>query len=89
MQKKNLKYCSELVDHYNKVLKVVAGALLSEVRKADVIARLGGEEFWVIMPEAGKENSLDVIESIRQRGGAASSSKRNTIESCSGRRRIS
>ncbi|MGM0858301.1 MAG: GGDEF domain-containing protein [Pseudomonadota bacterium] len=51
----------------DQVLKVVAGALLSEVRKSDVVARLGGEEFCVLMPETDTEGALEVIERIRQR----------------------
>ncbi|MGM0823397.1 MAG: diguanylate cyclase [Pseudomonadota bacterium] len=51
----------------DQVLKVVAGALLDEVRKADVVARMGGEEFCVLMPETDTEGALDVIERIRQR----------------------
>ncbi|MCW4150638.1 GGDEF domain-containing protein [Halomonas sp. 18H] len=51
----------------DQVLIVIAGALLSEVRKADVLARLGGEEFCVLMPETDTECALEVIERIRQR----------------------
>ncbi|MDR5875732.1 GGDEF domain-containing protein [Halomonas sp. CUBES01] len=51
----------------DQVLKVVADALLGEVRKVDVVARLGGEEFCVLMPETDTQGALDVTERIRQR----------------------
>lgn len=51
----------------DQVLKVFADSLLDEVRKADIVARLGGEEFCVLMPETGAEGALEVVERIRHR----------------------
>lgn len=39
------------------VLKHVAGLLLENVRDSDVVGRLGGDEFGVILPKADKEQA--------------------------------
>jgi diguanylate cyclase (GGDEF)-like protein len=47
------------------VLKVVAGILTSAQRDADVVARVGGEEFVVMLPETTAEAAKMVAERIR------------------------
>ncbi|OAZ97165.1 hypothetical protein ADS46_16440 [Halomonas sp. G11] len=51
----------------DQVLRAFADALCDEVRKADIVARLGGEEFCVLMPETNAEGALEVVERIRKR----------------------
>jgi len=49
------------------VLKVVANAMRSMLRKQDYIARWGGEEFLVVLPETDVEGSHIVAERIRNK----------------------
>ena len=45
-----------------------AGKILTaETRQTDVVARYGGDEFMVILPNADKEAAFRVAESIRNR----------------------
>ncbi|WP_200171348.1 sensor domain-containing diguanylate cyclase [Ectothiorhodospira shaposhnikovii] len=49
------------------VLKQVARRLMSSVREADMVARIGGDEFIVMLPEIRQmEHALIVAENIRQ-----------------------
>lgn len=48
------------------VLKGVSAAVRSAVRSFDIVARYGGEELAVILPETGVEASRDVAERIRK-----------------------
>jgi diguanylate cyclase (GGDEF)-like protein len=49
------------------VLMEVAGVILASVRDTDVVARYGGDEFVVILPEAGIEQGLGVAHRVRDR----------------------
>jgi len=44
----------------DEVLKAIAGKLLEQVREVDIIARIGGEEFIILMPETDKETAFTV-----------------------------
>jgi diguanylate cyclase (GGDEF)-like protein len=48
------------------VIKAVADTILSSIRKVDVAARIGGEEFAVILPKSPKKSSLATAERIRK-----------------------
>jgi len=48
------------------VLKELAVILKQSVRESDVVARTGGEEFSVVLPEAGPEEAAQFAERIRQ-----------------------
>ena len=48
------------------VLRSVARALDSNVRKVDYVARYGGEEFAVIAPETSAENAATLAERLRR-----------------------
>ncbi|MCG8519208.1 MAG: diguanylate cyclase [Pseudomonadales bacterium] len=53
-------------DAGDAVLQVVAGQLRNNVRAADLVARWGGEEFLVLLPETTMEAAWDVAEHLRQ-----------------------
>jgi len=50
----------------DEVLKKVAVLLERNIRKADILARFGGEEFVVLLPEIDKEHSYQVAEKLRR-----------------------
>jgi len=49
----------------NRVLKNLANILRVNVREVDIAGRYGGEEFIIILPEAGKEEAQEIAERIR------------------------
>jgi len=51
----------------DKALRVVARELLAHVRKSDFMARFGGEEFVMLMPETDAEQALAVANKLRER----------------------
>jgi diguanylate cyclase (GGDEF)-like protein len=48
-------------------LRTVANILLDNTRGLDVVARFGGEEFMIILPETDRQGALTVAETIRSR----------------------
>lgn len=51
----------------DKVLKVVATSVAKRLREVDFIARFGGEEFVIVLPETTSENALKILNRIRER----------------------
>ena len=49
----------------NYVLKETAVILKSSLRESDVVARIGGEEFGIILPRAGRSQAAGFAERIR------------------------
>jgi diguanylate cyclase (GGDEF)-like protein/PAS domain S-box-containing protein len=49
----------------DKVLQALAKTALATLRDADVIGRIGGEEFAIYLPETHSEQALDVAERLR------------------------
>ncbi|MBH1989218.1 MAG: diguanylate cyclase [Myxococcaceae bacterium] len=47
------------------VLKEIASCLQESVRKVDGVARFGGEEFCVILPQTGPDSGLEVAQKLR------------------------
>ena len=47
------------------VLSRVSGALTASVRDGDAVFRLGGEEFLIILPDAGEASAVAIAERIR------------------------
>ncbi|MEW6189074.1 MAG: GGDEF domain-containing protein [Actinomycetota bacterium] len=48
------------------VLKQMAKMLIETTRKFDVVARYGGDEFTIILPETDKTEALNIAERIRR-----------------------
>ena len=49
----------------DRVLKIIAGELRKRLRKTDFIARFGGEEFALLLPETPLEGGVQLLESLR------------------------
>lgn len=50
----------------DQVLQVVASLLMEGLRKGDILGRLGGEEFAIVLPGAGLEEGTRVAERLRE-----------------------
>jgi diguanylate cyclase (GGDEF)-like protein len=50
----------------DRVLTAVAGTLAGAVREGDTAARLGGEEFVLVLPGAGRDQAVERAEQIRR-----------------------
>lgn len=63
-----LKIINDIHGHIvgDKILKEVARIMGGEIRIVDTLARYGGDEFVVILPEANSEGALMVAERIRK-----------------------
>ena len=51
----------------NEVLKKIAAILKQEAREVDIVARYGGEELVVVLPETSRRRASELAERIRQR----------------------
>jgi diguanylate cyclase (GGDEF)-like protein len=62
------KECNDSYGHLagDKALKQVAETLLNTVRSMDIVARYGGDEFMVILPETGETIALEIAERLRR-----------------------
>ena len=61
------KYCNDTFGHLfgDRTLKAVAETFLNTVRSMDVVARVGGDEFMVILPETSESMAKDIAERMR------------------------
>lgn len=50
----------------DKVLRIIAKTLAKRLRKTDFIARFGGEEFVILIPETDQAAALHAVETIRE-----------------------
>ncbi|WP_345980125.1 diguanylate cyclase [Sulfurimonas sp. HSL3-2] len=50
----------------DKVIKRLVEALVEHTRHSDIIARFGGEEFVVLLPNTGVKNALSLAQKIRK-----------------------
>lgn len=51
----------------SRTLVEIGAVIRSTVREIDVVARFGGDEFTVILPQTGPEGALTIAERIRER----------------------
>ncbi len=47
-------------------LKKLADICMQTLREVDVVGRLGGEEFAILLPETGKDEAIDAAERLRR-----------------------
>lgn len=66
----NDKYGHEAGD---RLLKLLAGTISSSLRASDVVARIGGDEFAVFMPETDQPHALEAAQRILAAADSASS----------------
>ncbi|REL35164.1 sensor domain-containing diguanylate cyclase [Thalassotalea euphylliae] len=50
----------------DEVLKVIATELSNSLRQFDVVARWGGEEFIIMLPDTGRKQAFEIAERARQ-----------------------
>ncbi|MGA0114688.1 MAG: GGDEF domain-containing protein [Burkholderiales bacterium] len=64
----NLKTVNDEYGHEagNRLLKLVAKCIAAELRHTDVLARYGGDEFVVLLPETAADRAIEVAQRIRQ-----------------------
>jgi diguanylate cyclase len=62
------------------VLKFVAHVARQNTKGKDVVARIGGEEFTVLLPETALQQAVGVAEKIRKAVMAAELKKKSTAE---------
>lgn len=65
----NFKTVNDQLGHEtgDDVLTTVVQTLRENLRKPDIVARIGGDEFLVLMPETGSDQAETVIERILER----------------------
>ncbi|MCW8880567.1 MAG: GGDEF domain-containing protein [Kangiellaceae bacterium] len=78
------------IDHFKKfndehghligdnVLKLVAKTLKKYVKRNDIVARFGGEEFLLLLPNTNKSNAAIVADSLRKKIQALQVKKKNS-----------
>ena len=64
----NLKYINDHFGHAagDVVLKELAKTMRNQLRSSDTIARWGGDEFVVLLPNVSKETALMLLERVKQ-----------------------
>lgn len=67
----DVDHFKQINDHYghlagDRVLRILAKEMHSQLRRTDFLARFGGEEFVILLPESDREHALAAIEKMRQ-----------------------
>ena len=64
----NFKRYNDTYGHQrgDEVLRIVAELLRKGSRASDVVARYGGDEFMIVLPDTGKETAGEVAERLRR-----------------------
>ncbi len=67
----DIDFFKKINDNYghqtgDKVLKIVSNAVVKRLREVDFMARFGGEEFVLLLPETDGEKALEVLNRIRE-----------------------
>jgi diguanylate cyclase (GGDEF)-like protein len=61
------KACNDTMGHLfgDRILKNIADAVFHTVRSMDIVARYGGDEFMIILPETEEPLAMDIAERVR------------------------
>lgn len=61
------KYYNDTYGHLlgDKILKIIAEAIVKSVRSVDLVSRYGGDEFMVILPETDVASAVTIAERLR------------------------
>jgi diguanylate cyclase (GGDEF)-like protein len=51
----------------DELLRRLAQTCIEQVRQTDVFARIGGEEFALLLPHTGRDDALHLVERLRER----------------------
>lgn len=67
----DIDYFKSINDTYghcfgDEVIKRVSETLSENLRRTDIIGRIGGEEFLIVMPEISKEDTIAKVETLRK-----------------------
>ncbi len=70
----NFKHANDKFGHHrgDELLRQCANLLRDSLRTSDIIARIGGDEFVVFLPETGAEQAAALVERIRRAVDSAS-----------------
>ena len=63
----NFKYVNDTLGHRvgDELIKGVAETMRARLRTSDVLARIGGDEFAVLLPEVSREQAREAAEALR------------------------
>jgi diguanylate cyclase (GGDEF)-like protein len=63
----NLKLVNDAIGHEagNQLLRQIVGKIQDQLRGTDVLARFGGDEFAILLPETSGKDSVEVAERVR------------------------
>ena len=78
----NLKDINDEFGHVegDELLKNIAEAFMKGLRKVDIIARVGGDEFVIVIPSTNKRKAEKIIERIRTRLKEISKNKKYSVD---------
>jgi diguanylate cyclase (GGDEF)-like protein len=64
----HLKAVNDALGHEtgNRLLKLTVQCIQGQLRQSDIVARFGGDEFVVVLPETPSNGALGVAERIRK-----------------------
>ncbi|MFO1352664.1 MAG: GGDEF domain-containing protein [Gammaproteobacteria bacterium] len=63
----NFKMVNDACGHYqgDDLLRTVVKAILRKLRKTDTLARIGGDEFVILLPQTGANGALKLVREIK------------------------